>query len=73
MDERAFELAQQREMEDREAAIARRVRYQGVSLTECEECGDEIPPARREAVKGCRLCIACQADEDKRYAGVRRG
>ncbi len=73
MDERAFELAQQRELEDREAAIARRVRYEGVSLRECEECGDEIPPARREAVKGGRLCIACQADEDKRNAGVRRG
>lgn len=73
MDERAFEMAQQREMEDREAAIAARVRYAGVSLHECEECDEEIPPARREAVKGCRLCTSCQAFADKLAAGVRRG
>lgn len=73
MDERAFEMAQQREMDEREAAIAARVRYEGVSLSECEECAAEIPQARREAVKGCRYCIECQADADKRNAGVRRG
>lgn len=60
MDERAFELAQQRELEHREAAIARRVRYEGVSLSECEGCGDEIPEARRLAVPGCRFCVICQ-------------
>ncbi len=73
MDERAFEMAQQRELDEREAAIAARVRYEGVSLSECEECGVEIPPARREAVKGCRLCVECQVFEDKRNAGVKRG
>lgn len=73
MDERAFEMAQQREMDEREAAIAARVRYEGVSLAECEDCGVEIPLARREAVRGCRLCTECQAFEDKRNAGVRRG
>lgn len=73
MDERAFEMAQQRELDEREAAIAAGVRYEGVSLSECEECGVEIPPARREAVKGCRLCIECQAFADKMSAGVRRG
>ena len=26
----------------------------------CEECGEVIPPARREAVPGCRLCVGCQ-------------
>lgn len=24
-------------------------------------CGDEIPAARRAAVPGCQLCVACQA------------
>ncbi|HET7674093.1 MAG TPA: DksA/TraR family C4-type zinc finger protein [Gammaproteobacteria bacterium] len=38
---------------------------QGESLTHCEECGEEIPPARRKAVPGVRLCIACQAEADK--------
>lgn len=32
----------------------------GESLTECEECGTPIPPARREAVPGVRRCIECQ-------------
>lgn len=28
--------------------------------THCEECGEEIPVKRREAVPGCRLCVECQ-------------
>jgi len=49
------------------------VQYQGESLTECEGCGGEIPQARRDAVKGCRMCTDCQAFADKMSAGVRRG
>ncbi|MDW3170938.1 TraR/DksA C4-type zinc finger protein, partial [Vibrio sp. Y184] len=26
-----------------------------------DECGDEIPEARRVAMKGVRLCIECQS------------
>lgn len=26
----------------------------------CAACGEEIPQARREAVKGCIYCIECQ-------------
>ncbi|MGH8162360.1 MAG: DksA/TraR family C4-type zinc finger protein [Gammaproteobacteria bacterium] len=37
----------------------------GESLAHCEECGDEIPDARRKAVPGVRLCIACQEEADK--------
>ncbi len=73
MDEHLIERAQREQDEELQRLIARRVQYQGESLTECEGCGGEIPQARREAVKGCRMCIACQADEDKRNAGVRRG
>ncbi len=36
----------------------------GESLTHCEACGVEIPPARREAVPGVRLCVPCQEAED---------
>jgi phage/conjugal plasmid C-4 type zinc finger TraR family protein len=32
----------------------------GESLSECEECGEPIPEARRVAVPGVRRCIACQ-------------
>lgn len=37
---------------------------EGESLKYCEECGAEIPPARRAAVPGVRLCIACQNQAD---------
>lgn len=40
----------------------------GESLYECEECGNPIPQARREAVPGVRLCIACQQDKDSHSA-----
>jgi len=32
----------------------------GPSLSHCEDCDAPIPQARREAVPGVRLCIACQ-------------
>ena len=37
----------------------------GERLKHCEECGAEIPEARREAVLGVRLCFACQNEADK--------
>jgi len=43
---------------------------QGESLTNCEECGCRIPDARREAVPGVRLCLACQAEHDKQSTSV---
>jgi phage/conjugal plasmid C-4 type zinc finger TraR family protein len=42
---------------------------QGPGLTHCEECGVEIPQARRDAVPGVRLCIACQEALDAEEAG----
>jgi len=30
-----------------------------------EECNEPIPRARRDAVPGVRLCVACQAESDK--------
>ena len=37
----------------------------GESLSHCEECGQPIPEARREAVPGVRLCVACQSERDE--------
>jgi phage/conjugal plasmid C-4 type zinc finger TraR family protein len=37
----------------------------GESLSHCAECDKEIPEARREAIPGVRLCVACQAEHDK--------
>ena len=42
---------------------------QGPGLAHCEECGVEIPQARRDAVPGVRLCIACQEALDREEAG----
>ncbi|HLW74040.1 MAG TPA: DksA/TraR family C4-type zinc finger protein [Gammaproteobacteria bacterium] len=38
----------------------------GESLKNCAECGQAIPEARRQALPGVRLCIACQAEADKK-------
>ena len=40
----------------------------GESLQHCENCGDEIPAARRQAIVGVRLCIACQSEADSENA-----
>ena len=40
--------------------------HSGRSLKRCEECGAEIPEARRKAVPGVRLCLACQSEADKK-------
>ena len=42
----------------------------GESLAECEECGAGIPEARRQAIPGVRLCVACQEVEDSEQAAV---
>ena len=42
----------------------------GRSLEHCEECSASIPLARREALPGVRLCITCQAEQDKQQANL---
>ena len=46
---------------------ARRALPVGESLTHCEDCGEEIPEARRQAVPGVRRCVACQSEADRQY------
>lgn len=41
---------------------------QGPGLTHCEECANEIPQARREAIPSVRLCITCQDLHDHEAA-----
>lgn len=40
--------------------------HSGKSLKHCAACGAEIPEARRKAVSGVRLCLACQSEADKK-------
>ena len=42
---------------------------QGPGLTHCEDCDAEIPEARRKAMPGARLCVACQDAADKEQSG----
>jgi phage/conjugal plasmid C-4 type zinc finger TraR family protein len=47
----------------------------GPSLEHCEECDAPIPEARRKAVPGVRLCVACQEAADREeasFAGYNR-
>ena len=47
----------------------------GKSLSHCEECGEAIPEARRQAIVGVRLCILCQQALDEsqaQHAGINR-
>ena len=50
------------------ADVQRRLAEQAAqpSLEECEECGDEIPEARRLAIPGCRLCVFCKEKQERR-------
>lgn len=36
----------------------------GPSAVECDDCGDDIPEARRRAVPGVRRCVTCQSQAD---------
>ena len=50
------------------AGVRRKLEAQAAkpSAEECEECGDEIPLARRKAVPGCQLCVFCQEKHERR-------
>jgi phage/conjugal plasmid C-4 type zinc finger TraR family protein len=60
--------AVQQQIDDSIDDAVKRARAQlpsGPGLTHCEECGAAIPEARRQAVPGVRLCVACQAEADR--------
>ncbi len=44
--------------------------HTGSSLEFCENCGGKIPEARRRALPGVRLCVACQKEEDGRQQRI---
>jgi len=37
----------------------------GESFSACEECGETIPQARRDALPGVKTCVQCQASRDR--------
>jgi phage/conjugal plasmid C-4 type zinc finger TraR family protein len=44
------------------AAVQRELAKQALqpSLSECEECGEDIPLARQLAIPGVKLCVFCK-------------
>jgi phage/conjugal plasmid C-4 type zinc finger TraR family protein len=37
----------------------------GPGLSHCAKCGNDIPVARRNAIRGVRLCLSCQEAHDR--------
>lgn len=61
------DVAQQIEAETLAVILANRARTtSGVSATNCEECDNPIPEARRLALPGIQTCVCCaQLSEDQ--------
>jgi phage/conjugal plasmid C-4 type zinc finger TraR family protein len=38
----------------------------------CDDCGAHIPTARLEAVPGCKQCVSCAENLERRQAGYSR-
>ena len=38
---------------------------QNPSLTECQDCGEDIPQARQQAVPGVQRCVFCQQAHER--------
>ncbi|MEO9522138.1 MULTISPECIES: DksA/TraR family C4-type zinc finger protein [Marinobacter] len=57
---------------DDEVQRARSQLGDGESAVYCDECDQAIPEARRQAIPGVRLCIACQSALEKQE-GASRG
>ncbi|MCE8002564.1 TraR/DksA family transcriptional regulator [Billgrantia ethanolica] len=51
-------------------ALANRPAWIGYdpAVTDCEDCGDEIPAARRQAAPWATTCIECQGIREQRAA-----
>lgn len=52
-------------VQDAVARVRRQLTGNGVGKPHCEECGEKIPPRRRELVPGVRLCVTCQSKKDR--------
>ncbi len=56
---------------DDEVQRARSQLSGGESAVDCDECGSAIPEARRKAIPGVRLCIACQSAREEQQSTSR--
>jgi len=53
---------------------ARTMMPAGESAEYCDDCGEDIPERRRQALPGTRTCVACQSIRDAtlRSVGINR-
>lgn len=70
----ADEIDQANELADLylKTALSKRVKYAGESLSECDECGADIPEARQKAVPGCKHCVECAEYLERRAKMIRK-
>ena len=40
------------------------------SLSECEDCGEDIPEERQKTIAGVTRCVACQERVERRLRGL---
>lgn len=50
----------------------RRARETPSGVTDCADCGDEIPAARRESLPYVTRCVSCQEQADRHRLQHRR-
>lgn len=73
----APDSAVQDQIDDTVADAVKRARFMlqsGEGADECDDCGADIPPARRAALPGTRTCVSCQTSRDakQRSGGINR-
>ncbi|WP_431511629.1 TraR/DksA family transcriptional regulator [Variovorax sp. DAIF25] len=68
MDEKYLEQASELEQARRDEALRlfRARAASGPGRDDCEDCGEDIPPARRVAAPSAIRCVACQALHERR-------
>ena len=65
--ERAIERAQEFELRQRDAAVARiQISLVGLGEEFCLGCGDRIEEARRIALPSAKRCVDCQTKLERR-------
>lgn len=68
-DERDIEMGEMVEADARARAIAQaQAALAGEGLDECEDCGLDIPDARRAALPSATRCVRCQTLHERRGA-----
>lgn len=68
-----LDRAQALEQLHREIALKRRVTMtHQESALYCEDCGEEIPPQRRAAIRGVIRCVTCQGNHERKLRNFRR-